>query len=101
MRTTLPSLAGLRPRSDARMAFSIAADQRRIERLRDDQRRLGHRQRRDLIERHLRAVGLDVHAVEERDRRAAGAHAGHVVADVLERGASSASSLRRTAPSDR
>ena len=50
-------------------------DQRRIERLRDDHRRFGNRQRRHLIERHHRAVGLDVHGVEDRHRRAAGAHA--------------------------
>ena len=71
MRTTLPSLAGFSPRPGARIAFSIAAELRRVERLRDDQRRLGDRQAGDLIERHLRAVGLDVHAVENRDRRAA------------------------------
>ena len=61
------------------------AELRRIERLRDDQRRLGNRQAGQLVERHLRAVGLDVDAVEDRHRRAAGPHAGQFVAHVLER----------------
>ena len=51
------------------------AELRRVERLRDDQRRLGNREAGDLVQRHLRAVGLDVDAVENRDRRAAGPHA--------------------------
>ena len=67
--STLPSLVGFRPRFALRIAFSIAAHQRRIERLRDDQRRLRNRQRRHLVERHLRAVGLDVHGVEDASPR--------------------------------
>ena len=61
------------------------AELRRVERLRDDQRRLGNRQAGELVERHLRAVGLDVHAVENRHRRAAGAHARQLVPHVLDR----------------
>ena len=75
MRITLPSLAGLSPRLDGADRLLDRAHLRRIERLRDDQRRLGHRQRRHLVERHHRAVGLDVHGVEQRHRGAAGAHA--------------------------
>ena len=41
MRTTFPSFAGFSPRSDARIAFSIAPMTCGVERLRHDQRRLG------------------------------------------------------------
>ena len=57
---------------------------RRIERLRDDQRRLRNRESRDLVQRHFRAVGLDVDAVQNRDRRPSGPHAGELVLDVLD-----------------
>ena len=67
------------------MARSTAAEQRGIERLHDDERRLGNRQAGDLVQRHLRAVGLDVHVVEQGSRRPAGADAGELVLDVLER----------------
>ncbi len=69
--STLPSVAGLRPRLALRIAFSMVASQRRVERLRHDHRRFGNRERRDLIERHLRAVGFDVHRVEDRRPRRA------------------------------
>ena len=68
MRTTLPSFAGFNPRSDARMAFSIAPMTCRIERLRDDQRRLRHRKGGHLVDRHACAVRLDLNAVEQADR---------------------------------
>ena len=47
------------------MALFDGAHQRRIERLRDDHRRLGNRQRATWLSGILRAVGLDVHAVEQ------------------------------------
>ena len=88
MRTTLPSLDGFEPEIGRADRLFDRAELRRIERLRDDQRRLGHRQAGELIERHLRAVGFDVHAVENRDRCPSGADAGELVPDVFERAAS-------------
>ena len=41
------------------------AHQRRVERLRDDHRRLGHRERGHLVERHAGAVGVHVDRVED------------------------------------
>src|SRR4051794_14162969 len=49
-------------------------DRARIEGLHREQLRLGRVDRRQLLERRRRAVVLDVDAVEERRRRAAGAH---------------------------
>ena len=68
-----------------RIARSTAGQQRGIERLHDDERRLGNRQAGDLVQRHLRAVRLDVHVVEQGSRRPAGADARKIVLDALER----------------
>ena len=87
IRMTLPSLTpGSAEVGSSESPCSMAPMQRRIERLRDDQRRLGHRERRHLIERH--------HACR-RPRRARGraattdarprAHAGQLLAHVLDR----------------
>src|SRR6266513_4727240 len=40
--------------------------------------RLGRRHARDLVERHLVAVGFDAHQVQQRGRRLAGAHGGEL-----------------------
>src|SRR6185503_10827368 len=45
--------------------------------------RLGRRERGELVQRRARAVVVDVHALEERRRGAAGAHVGQLL---LERG---------------
>ncbi len=84
MRTTLPSFAGFSPRSGASYRLLDRRQLRRVERLGDDERRLRNRQAGDLIERHFRTVGLDVHAIQDRDGRTAGADAGKLVLDVLE-----------------
>ena len=68
------------------MAFSIVPSSDGIERLREDHRRLGDREAGDLVERHLGAVGLHVHAVQDGDRRAPRAHARQFVAHVLDGG---------------
>ena len=86
MRTTLPSFAGLRPEVRRADRLLDRGHQRRVERLRDDQRRLGDRQRRHLVDRHLRAVGLDVNAVEQADGGAPGADVRHVAPDALDAG---------------
>ncbi len=61
------------------------AQLRRVERLRHDERRLGNREARDLVERHLGSVGLDVHAVQNRHRCAPGPHARKLVLQVIDR----------------
>ena len=81
---TLPSLAGLSPRSDERIAFLDDAHERGIERLRDNQRGLGNGQRGHLIERHLGAIGLDVEVFEQSGRRASCPHTGEFLADELD-----------------
>src|SRR4029079_2275588 len=55
--------------------------QRRVEWLGNDERRLGNGERRNLIDRDLGPVGLDVNAVEQTDSGTAGADVGHVTAD--------------------
>jgi hypothetical protein len=60
--------------------------QRGIERLRHDERGLWHREGGHLVDRHLRAVGLDVHVLENANRRAPRAHACELVLHVVERG---------------
>jgi hypothetical protein len=65
------------------MAFSIAGQRGRVEGLRDDQVRLGNRQPGQLVQRHLRAVRLDVHRVEQARRRAPRADVRQLLPHVL------------------
>jgi hypothetical protein len=58
--------------------------QRRVERLRDDEGRFGNRERRHLIDRDARAVSLDLHRIEDGDRRTPRADAGKLAPDVLQ-----------------
>jgi len=58
---------------------------RGIERLRHDQRGLGHGQRRDLIDGHSRSVGVHVYAVEQAHGGAPGAHRCHLAPHAVDR----------------
>ena len=90
MRTTLPSFAGFRPRSEARIAFSMAPSCDGSNGCATMSDGSGTDRPASWLSGILDAVGLDVHAVENRDRRAARAHARQLVAHVLERDVSSA-----------
>ena len=74
-RITLPSLLGVRPRSDFWIAFSIALIWLASHGWITSVRGSGHRHRGHLVDRGHVAVGLDPHAVEQRRVGAAGAHA--------------------------
>ena len=65
------------------MAFSIGADQADIPGLHGDELRLGRADVCELVQRHLRAVGIDRHAVEHVHRRAPGAGGGHLLAEIF------------------
>ena len=56
-----------------------------LERLHTDRSRIGQRHVRDLVDRHHRAVIVDVDMVEQTGMRAAGAHLGQVVLQRLHR----------------
>ena len=75
MRTTLPSFAGLSPRSDARMAFSIAPISDGSNGCATISAGSGTDSVATWLIGILRAVGLDLNAVEQADGGAAGAHA--------------------------
>ena len=62
---TCPSVDGVKPRLAAEIAFSTAMDHRPVPDLHADQARLGHADGRELIERHVAAVGLDLHRIEQ------------------------------------
>ena len=55
-----------------------------VPRRNDDCRRLGHRQRAELIHRHLRAVVIHSDMVEQGDVRAPGAHTGKLLAKIFD-----------------
>ena len=67
------------------MALSISGERARIPRRNDDGHGIGNRQRAQLIHGHGRAVIIDAHVVEQRDVRAAGAHAGQLPPEILNR----------------
>ena len=84
-RMSLPSFDGVRPRSDSWIARSIALHRARVVRLHGEQARLGHVDRRELVERRRRAVVVDLDAVEQRRRGAPGAHGVELVRRRLDR----------------
>ena len=59
MRMILPSFWGLRSRSDVRIAFSIAGSSDASQGWMRDQRRVGHGEVADLVQRRRRAVVVD------------------------------------------
>ena len=61
------------------------ADVRLVPHLHRQHARLGRRDGRDLVERHVRAVDLDRHRIEQRGRGAAGAQAAEIVLQRLDR----------------
>ena len=73
-RMILPSFDGVRPRSDSWIAFSIWLHRARVERLDRQHARLGHADRRELLQRRLLPVVVDRDSVEQCRRRAARAH---------------------------
>ena len=75
MRSSVPSMIGLRPRLASRMARSTAVGERLVPDLHREHARLRHVDRRHLVDRHLRAVGADHHRIEEIWRGAAGPQA--------------------------
>ena len=83
-RTTLPSLVGFSPRSEVRMALSISGTAPGSHGAITIDHRLGHRERPELVHRHRRAVIIDANVVEQRDVRAARAHAGKLLAEILD-----------------
>ena len=71
----LPSFDGVSPRSDSRIAFSIALICDGVVRLDREEAGLGRRDRRHVVERRRRPVVVDRDPVEQRRRRAPGADA--------------------------
>src|ERR1043166_7351745 len=66
---------GLRRKAEVRGGNPLfdGVHHRAVPYLHRDQARLGHADRRDLIERHVAAIGLDLHVIDQACRGAAGA----------------------------
>ena len=80
-----PSMIGLMPRPALRIAFSTAPTFDAVPDLHRQHPRLGHRDGRDLVERHVGAVDLDMDRIEQGGRGAAGAQAAEIVLQRLDR----------------
>ena len=78
-RIRLPSFDGVRPTSDSRIAFSIALIEDLSYGVTVSRRASEAEIVRELLERRDRAVVVDLHAVEQVRRGAAGAHAAELV----------------------
>ena len=75
----LPFGRGVRPRLAALIAFSTACTIERSHTCTREQPRLRHADGRDLIERHVAAIGLDLDVIEQARGGAPGAQAAELV----------------------
>ena len=82
-RMTFPSVAGLMPSFDSLMARSMSFVVCGVKGLDDEHARLRSGDDGELLELHLRAVGLDVDVLDERGRGLARAHAGEFMGHVI------------------
>ena len=80
-----PSVIGLMPRLAATDRLFDRRDVGPVPHLDADQPRLGHRHGRHLVERHVGAIDLDLDAIDQRGRGAAGAQAAKVVLQGFDR----------------
>ena len=72
---TCPSVEGVKPEIGAGNRLLDRMDHRAVPDLDVQKPRLRHADRRQLIERHVVAIGLDLDVLEQRRRSAAGAQA--------------------------
>ena len=80
-----PVIHGVQPQISPANGLLDGSELRGIERLDGNQLRFRRVHLRYLVQRHLRAVGVDRYSVEHVHRRAAGAHRGHCLAKIVHR----------------